>query len=193
MISDVRSGGFLSRSPQRMARIAGGFYLLNIVTSLIAFSGKDGHALILASGLLATASYVVVTVLLYFLFRPVNRSLSLIAALFSLAGCAEGILNSRHLLSIPIHSLVFFGCYCLLIGYLILRSRFLPPLLGILMVAAGAGWMTFLSPWLAAHLSPYHYIMGGIGEGLLTLWLLIIGVDEERWKQAAATARAEVR
>ncbi len=159
MSSDRRSGGFLHSSPRMLARTAGGFYLLNIVTSLVAFSGKGGHTLALTSGLLATASYIVVTALLYFLFRPVSPSLSLIAALFSLAGCAAGVLNARHLLPIRIHSLVFFGCYCVLIGYLILRSRFLPRLLGLLMVAAGLGWLTFLSASLAARLSPYHYIM----------------------------------
>ena len=138
-----------------------------------------------SAGLTATASYIAVTGLLYLLFRPVSPAMSLIAALFSLAGCAAGILNARHLSPIPVHSLVFFGCYCLLIGYLILRSRFLPLILGILMAAAGLGWLTFLSHDLAARLTPYHYIMGGIGEGVLTLWLLIMGINAERWNQLA--------
>jgi len=42
--------------------------------------------------------------------------------------------------------LVFFGVYCLLIGYLIFRSAFLPRILGVLMGFAGLGWLTFLSP-----------------------------------------------
>jgi len=46
----------------------------------------------------------------------------------------------------------------------------------VLMIMAGLGWVTFVSPALAHTLSPYHYIMGGIGEGLLTLWLLVMGV-----------------
>ncbi len=175
-------------SPQMLARIAGAFYLINIVTSLIAFSGKGGRGLTITAGLLATISYVAVTILLFLLFRPVSRKLSLIAALFSLTGCAAGVLNARHLMPVRIHSLVFFGCYCLLIGYLILRSRFLPRFVGVLMAAAGLGWLTFISPGLAARVSPYHYIMGGIGEGLLTLTLLVMGVDEERWRQEAAAA-----
>ena len=42
----------------------------------------------LATGLIATACYVAVTALFYDLFKPVNRSLSLLAAFFSLVGCA---------------------------------------------------------------------------------------------------------
>ena len=153
------SGG----SPHFLARTAGIFYLLNIATSLIAFSGKGSHWLIAASGLAATASYVAVTVLLYYLFRPVNRSVSLIAALFSLAGCANGYLAPLHLLPFKIHSLVFFGCYCLLIGYLIFKSTFMPRILGVLMAMAGLGWLTFIYHPLSTSLSPYHYIMGGVG------------------------------
>src|ERR1700694_2410713 len=42
----------------------------------------------LATGLIATACYIAVTALFYDLFKPVNRSLSLLAAFFSLVGCA---------------------------------------------------------------------------------------------------------
>jgi hypothetical protein len=41
-----------------------------------------------AGDLLAIVSYVVVTALFYELFKPVNRSLALIAAFLSLVGCA---------------------------------------------------------------------------------------------------------
>lgn len=178
----------ISDSPGFWARIAGVFYAVNIVMSLAAFSGKGSHWVNLASGLLATASYITVTGILYYLFKPVNRSLSLAAALFSLAGCADGVLSPLHLVPFRIHSLVFFGCYCVLIGYLILKSIFLPRFLGALMVLAGLGWLTFVSPPLASHLSPYHYIAGGVGEGLLTLWLLVGGVNDDRWKEQAGAA-----
>jgi hypothetical protein len=186
------SGSRAGASPRLQARLAGFFYLLNIATSLVAFSGKGSQWLIAASGLAATASYVIVTVLLYYLFKPVNRSLSLIAACFSLAGCAVGVLAPLHVAPIHIHTLVFFGVYCVLIGYLILRSRLLPRILGVLMAIAGIGWLTFVSPPLAASLSPYHYIAGGIGEGLLTLWLLIMGVNEGPSKRQVASTRGAV-
>jgi hypothetical protein len=179
-------------SPQTTARVAGVFYLLNIVTSLIAFSGAGGHSLATVSGHVATVCYIAVTGLFYYLFKPVNGRLSLAAALFSLAGCAVGDLSMYHLHPIPINSLVFFGFYCLLIGYLILRSTFLPQILGSLMVIAGLGWLTFLSPRLAHYLSPYHFVSGGIGEGLLTLWLLVAGVNAQRWKEQAGAADASI-
>ena len=65
-------------------------------------------------------------------------------------------------------------------------SNFLPKILGGLMLIAGLGWLTFLSRPLAASLSPYHYVAGGIGEGLLTLWLITMGVDETRWNEQAS-------
>ena len=73
----------------------------------------------------ATACYLAVTFLFYGIFRPVNKSL-FTAALFSLVGCALGALGPFHLVPIPINNLIFFGAYCLLIGYLISRSVFLP-------------------------------------------------------------------
>jgi hypothetical protein len=85
-------------------------------------------------------------------------------------------------------SLVFFGFYCLLIGYLIFRSTFLPRILGVLMAIAGLGWLTFLSPPLADYLSPYILAPGVLGEGSLTLWLLVKGVNEQRWKEQASAA-----
>jgi len=173
-------------SPRFWARLAGVFYFINIATSLIAFSGKGGHSLIVASGIAAMVSYIAVTAVLYYIFRPVSPRLSSLAALFSLAGIANGVLSPLHLFPFRVHSLVFFGIYCLLIAYLIVRSTFMPLFLGVLMALAGLGWLTFVSRSLAAYLSPYHYIMGGIGEGALTVWLLAVGVEAGRWKQQAA-------
>jgi hypothetical protein len=82
--------------------------------------------------------------------------------------------------------LVFFGCYCLLIGYLIFRSTFLPRILGALMAFGGLGWLTFLSPPIASHLSPYNMFPGVLGEGALTLWLLVVGVNVAKWKEQAS-------
>src|SRR2546422_2944598 len=161
-------------SPRFKARIAGVFYLLTFLSG--AFSLVAGGRLV--ANLIATACYVPVTLLFYGLFKPVNRSLSLLAACFGLVGCAFGALGPFHLAPFHISSLVFFGFYCLLIGYLILKSTFLPRPLGALMAFGGLGWLTFLSPSLADHLSPYNFAPGILGEGLLTLWLLGIGLNE---------------
>jgi Domain of unknown function (DUF4386) len=74
-----------------------------------------------------------------------------------------------------------------LIGYLVFRSTFLPRILGVLMAIGG---LTDLSTPLTKHLSPYNMITGFTGEGLLMLWLLVIGVNAQRW-HAQATAAAE--
>src|SRR5215472_9166417 len=134
------------------ARMAGVFYLLTFVTGLYAFFVRS--TLGSAAGLIAAACYVAVTLLFYLIFKPVNKDLSLLAAVVSLAGCVIGPLSTAvHALS-RINPLVFFGFYCLLIGYLILNSTFLPRVLGVLMMFAGVGWLTFMSPALATYLSP---------------------------------------
>jgi hypothetical protein len=134
-----------------------------------------------------------VTLLFYGLFKPVSWRLSLLAAVVSLLGCVLGALNSFQLAPFRINPLVFFGIYCLLIGYLIFRSTFLPRALGALMAFGGLGWLTFASPSLAKALSPYNLAPGIIGEGALTLWLLVKGVDVPRWKEQAAAAGKDDR
>jgi hypothetical protein len=166
------------------AKIAGVFYLLTFLTGGVALfvRGRLGFA----AGLIAASCYIAVTLLFYYMFKPVNRNLSLLAAFFSLAGCAIGFLSPFHLAPFHVNPLVFFGFYCLLIGYLIFKSTFLPRILGTLMAFAGLGWLTFLSPPLANYLYPYNLAPGLLGEGSLTLWLLVIGVNQQRWKQQAS-------
>jgi hypothetical protein len=165
-------------SPRFKARIAGVFYLLTFLSGGAALFVRGRLGLVV--GLIAGACYIAVTLLFYYIFKPVNRSLSLLAAFFSLVGCAIGALTPFHLAPPHINNLVFFGFYCLLIGYLIFRSTFLPRILGVLMAFGGLGWLTFLSPPLANYLSPYNLAPGIIGEGALTLWLLVIGVNGGR-------------
>lgn len=90
-------------------------------------------------------------------------------------------------------SSVFFGLYCVAIGGLILRSTFLPGVLGALMAIGGVcyvadSFVTFLSPPLAAQLNPYITLPGLVGELLLSLWLFLIGVNVAKWKARAGVA-----
>ena len=112
----------------------------------------------------------------------------MLAALVSLAGCCIGPVSVALRLRVPANNiaLVFFGFYCLMIGYLILRSTFLPRFVGALMLFAALGWLTFLSPPLANYLYPYNLVPGLLGEGVLTLWLLIVGVDGQKWTEQAS-------
>jgi hypothetical protein len=87
--------------------------------------------------------------------------------------------------------LVFFGFYCVLIGYLILRSTFMPRIIGLLMVLTGLGYCLLLYPPLAHYLWPYNLAPAALGETSLMLWLLVVGVNVQRWKeQATATEYA---
>jgi len=103
-----------------------------------------------------------VTALFYDLFKPVNKTLSLLAASFNIIGLTIGRLD-LHPRGEDIE-LVFVGLYCLLIGYLIFRSTFLPRVLGILMAFAGLGWLTSLSPALTNYLTPYNLRPASSGQ-----------------------------
>lgn len=86
--------------------------------------------------------------------------------------------------------LVFFGVYCLLLGALVWKSRFLPRLIGLLLALAGAAYlldmgMRLLAPDMAGVLQPWTMLPTLAGEASLTLWLLIVGVNETRWRERA--------
>lgn len=173
--------------PRPRSRITGAVYLLYFLTAISAevFVGRGRVVIYDAVNLIAYAFYVAVTLLFYYMFKPVNRSLSLLAAVLSLVGCANDVLGLFHLAPYKISSLRFFGPYCLLLGYLIFRSNFLPRILGVLMASAGLGWLIFLTP-LANYLSTYLKILGFVAELSLCLWLLVMGVNDQRLKQHAS-------
>lgn len=89
-------------------------------------------------------------------------------------------------------ALVFFGFYCLALGYLILRSTFLPRIIGVLLAIEGLFYLinsfaNFLAPEFAAHVLPY-LMVSGVAEISLCLWLLVMGVNVQRWKEQASAA-----
>jgi hypothetical protein len=157
--------------------------LAQILVSLKLVVGGD------AVNLIAYAFYIALTLLLYWLCKPVSRRISLVAAMFSLAGCVMGVLDVFHRAPAQVSALWFFGPYCLLLGYLILRSTFLPGLIGWLMVLAGVGWLGYLSPAVQQHLALVIDGLGVVAEASLMLWLLVKGVDEERWREQAGAGR----
>jgi Domain of unknown function (DUF4386) len=229
-------------SPRLKARIAGALYLISgQAFSFAEFSvrgklvvGSDAAAT--AHNILANETlyrlgfaaellplYLVVTFILYDL-KPVNKSLSQLAFVFSIVGCAISALNcllhlgplvvlrdlnssttftADQLRELALTSLklsaeglnicmVFFGFYCFLIAYLIFRSTFLPRIIGVLLAIAGLCYLTnsfatFIAPAFAAHLYPYILIPGG-AELLLAFWLLVIGVNAQRWREQASAA-----
>ena len=220
-------------SPRPRARITGLVYLLYFVTAVLGailtpstanniLAHEPSFRLGFAVSLISLAFYIAVTVLFYNLFKPVNRSLALLAAFFSLVGIAVQafgslfqlaplvLLGGSPYLSVfkveQLHalaqmflelnvqagyiSIVFFGLFDLFIGYLIFKSTFLPRILGALMALAGLGWLTFLSPPLASskYLSLPIDVLGFLAEAALMLWLLVMGVNGQRWTEQASAA-----
>lgn len=92
-------------------------------------------------------------------------------------------------------ALVFFGLTCLVNGYLIFKSGFLPAVLGVLMQVAGAAYLVaclaaLFAPALAAQLIPAILLPPLVGELSLCLWLLIKGVNIVRWQEVQDSARS---
>jgi hypothetical protein len=241
MTTAVLTGRLGEASPRFKARMAGAFQLLEALTATFgevivlgrlvvsdnaAATAANilGHERLfwlgLASSLIGVAFHIAWAVLLYELLKPVNRSLSLLAAFVILVGCAiqalTGLFYVAPLLILQGGSslaaftaeqsqalalmflklnayafdiyLVFFGFWCVLIGTLIFRSTFLPRVLGVLLVISGLAWLTYLSPPLANHLFPFIAAASALGEIPLELWLIVKGLNVQRWNEQASAA-----
>lgn len=180
-------------SSRPRARTTGALYLIYFLTAILSLLlvsrgfAVSGNVM----NVLSTLCYLVVTFLFYRLFKPVSGRLSLLAALFSLGGCVDMSLGLFNLHS-PFSPLLFFAPFCLLIGYLIFRSSFLPRILGVAMALAGLGWLAFLLPAVPDYLSTSIKVFGFLAELSLCLWLLVMGVDDERWNQQASAAKTSI-
>ena len=222
-------------SPQFLARVAGLLYLIAIIagiTAQMAISGKlvvAGDAASTATNILAhkelfqlgftvylieMVCQIAQTSLFYFLLKPVNGNVALLALVFSLIGCTIKVLGrlfyiapllilgnnpylsvfgaeqqqALALLLLNVNdqatgmAVAFFGFSTCLNGYLVFRSGYLPRFLGIVSVMGGLGWLTFLYPPLGLQLYPYILLIAMIGSLSSILWLLIKGVNIEKWK-----------
>ncbi len=231
-------GRIADASPRVKARIAGVFYVLTGLTSVIGEMVVPGRLVVRGDAattanaimahkllfelsfsalLIAVACSVALRALFYDLFKPVNKNLSLSAAFVHLVGLPILVFASllqlaplvvlgggQYLSAFSLQQLqtlaymflqlnaqawnaflAFFGFYCVLIGYLIFRSTFLPRIVGALMAFAGLGYLTFLSPQLAEYLSPFNLVPAAFGEGSLMIWRLVVGVNSQRWKEQA--------
>jgi hypothetical protein len=90
-------------------------------------------------------------------------------------------------------ALVFFGFNCLALGYLIFLSTFLPRIIGVLLAIEGVCYLVnsfanFLAPAFAAHFFRF-LAASALAEIALCLWLLVIGLNLQKWKQVATQAR----
>jgi len=168
------SGQVPGMSVRFKARMAGSLYVIAILVAVFGefmIGGKQG----IVMALLAVPCYVAVTLLVFVIFKRVNKRVSALALTLNLLGLGfEAIRLNPGGVDI---ALVLHGIYCVLIGKLVISSRFVPRILAWPLIVAGFGWATFLSPAFASRVSPYNLAFGLLGESTLMLFLLVAGVD----------------
>lgn len=230
-------------SIKKTARIAGFLYLLITVAAIVAHFYVPsniivpGDAAATASNIVASEplfrvgaiggelvillSEIVLSVLLYVLFKPVSRVLSLVAAVSRLAMTAiHGInllnyffvlllvsgagylaafetaqLNAFAMLFLDAHSfgftigIAFLTIHVFLLGYLIFKSGYFPKILGVLLLVAGAGYLIDSFALLLStgyETTPVYISLAiAVAEIAFPLWLLIKGVNVEKWEERA--------
>jgi hypothetical protein len=91
-------------------------------------------------------------------------------------------------------ALVFFGFFCLSLATLIFKSTFFPRIIGLLLVIEGLlyiinSFANFIAPEIATRIFPF-LAASGVAEISLCLWLLVMGVNVQRWNEQARVASA---
>lgn len=229
--------------PSRMARIAGVLYLVIAVVAIFAhfvipeqfivpgdaaataanIAANEGAFRLGAVGseLIILLSEIFLSVLLYELLKPVNKTLSLVAAVSRLAMTTiHGLnllnyffvlqlvngagsltafgpeqLNALTTLFLDAHSIgftigvAFLVPHVLILGYLIVKSGYFPKVLGYLFIAAGIGYLIdtiglLLAPGYTTTPALIAIIIA-VAEIAFPLWLLVKGVNMDRWSDRA--------
>lgn len=235
-------------SPSAYARIAGILYLIIAVAAVFAHNVIPEQFIIpgdaaataaniaanevmfrvgtIGSELVILLSEIVLSVVLYVLLKPVNKTLALIAAVSRLAMTTIHGLNLLNYffvlqlanggpmttafapeqvqalmtLFLDAHSIgftigiAFLVPHMLIMGYLIMQSGYFPKVLGILFIAAG---IAYLFDTIGLLLVPGYTTTPGlialviiVAELAFPIWLLVKGVDMERWQSQTLTLEA---
>jgi hypothetical protein len=235
-------------SPSAYARIAGVLYLIIAVAAIFAhfvipdqfivpgdaaatttnIAANESLFLIGAVGgeLIVLLSEIVLSVVLYVLLKPVNKTLALVAAVSRLAMTTIhglNLLNYYFVLQLlngadvttafgaeQVHALValfleahsigftigiaFLVPHVLVLGYLIVQSGYFPRVLGFLFIAAGIGYLVDTTGLLL--ISGYTTtpdliaLVIGVAEIAFPIWLLVKGVNMDRWQQRTLALEA---
>jgi hypothetical protein len=234
------------KSIQKTARLAGVLYLVITIAAIVAHMYVPSNIIVpgdaaatannikesatlfrvggVGSELVVLLSEIVLSILLYVLLKPVDKTLSLLAAvsrlimttihginlvnyffaiiLVSGAGFLStfdaGQLQGLMMLFLEAHhygftlGIAFLTLHVFLLGYLIFKSGYFPKILGILFLAAGFG---YLIDSFALLLSPNYETTPALIQAIIAiaelafpLWLLIKGVNQERYQQYHTSA-----
>ena len=228
-------------SIQRTARTAGVLYLIITIAAIFAHFYVPSTIIVpgdaaatannivnngtlfrvggVGSELIVLLSEIILSVLLYFIFKPVNRTLSMLAAVSRLAMTTihgfnlinyffamlllngagylaafdAGQLQGLVMLFLDAHSygftigIAFLTLHVFMLGYLIIKSGFIPKIFGILFLAAGVGYLidsfALLLSTTYETTPAYIAVTIAIAELAFPLWLLIKGVNVEKWDE----------
>jgi hypothetical protein len=225
------------------ARIAGLFYFLYILTSVIAdqfgrFAFAQApvtvdhilaHATLFRIGvvisLFSYGLFLLAAWALYVLLKPVNKNIALLFLVFNLGGFSILFFSHLNLISsvlllsgadylkayqpdqLQALATLFvnlyhygstvaqipYGIWLLPLGYLVFKSKFLPKILGILLIVDCFGLQIYV---LQRFLFPTYTViaypcwaMGFLAEVSLTLWLLIKGAKDQKPAQVESALR----
>lgn len=182
--------GFFADLTAMMSGVASAvimFVLLKPVSNTIALTA-------LACDVISNAVSICASILL---FAP----LAILPGAHGMSAFAPAELHAIALLSIRLYELAYgispavFSGSCLLTGYLIVRSTFLPRTLGVLLAVAGLCYLTnsfvnFMPEGFGDYLFPWILLPCLIAETALALWLLIAGVNPVAWERLAEARRA---
>jgi hypothetical protein len=144
---------------------------------------------------LVSLSVEAVSKLFLLLVLPILSSTSYPAEHRQLEALADLALKS-HGIAFNI-ALIFFGCSCLVEGYLLYKSGYFPKFIGVLMQIAGACYLIscfaeLLAPSFADLITPAILLPTVLGELSYCLWLLIKGVDKVKWNERTRVGTARV-
>jgi uncharacterized protein DUF4386 len=162
----------------------------------------------IALDVVAQVCDVPVMLILFLLLSPVNKNLARLALLFNVVQTSTLVANQLTLVAAQLLSpdqpaladvalraysygeplgLVFFGFTCVLEGYLIRHSGYLPWIIGLLMQIAGVAYVAnsfllLLAPDVASIL---FLIPTVVAELSLALWLVVKGVDVPKFQKVS--------
>ena len=167
----------------------------------------------MVSAILTTILTVVTAYYLYKLLKTVNKTAALSMILFTLVVAPISMINELNnvavLLILKNHNAfttgqvqtlislffdlhkyglaimgIFFGLWLLPMGYLVIKSKFIPKIIGIFLLI---GCFSYLIDFFTFFLFPNFGIVTTeytfLGEVLMVLWLLIKGVKAKEWEK----------